>query len=353
MRWRRVAFWIGLSTLALIVLVLTWLWTADLGVFKPQVERFVTEKTGREFAIDGNLYVDLAGSTSVVAESVRFQNAEWADAADMVTVGRVEVRIDLWSLFRGPIVVELIDIDNAGILLTQPDDGEANWVLPIEAEPVPEPETQEPGVDLLFEQIYVDNVRLFFQSPERDHPLDLQLKTFRQQLREDGLLDIVFDAMLNNRVVNLKGEIGTWESLLEGKDVQFDIDAVLDTFEFTASGRIDDLANPLHPEIQFTATGPDIDDVTQLLGLGDEGSGDINLSGSLQKTADEQLQLETNGNFGQTKIEARGTVSDLQDLQNIDLDLLASGPDKATWCSARRRSTSMAGCRISRASTTL
>lgn len=325
MRWRRIAFWLGLGTLALIVLALTWLWTADLGVFKPQVEQFVTEKTGREFAIDGNFHVDLAGSTSVIAENVRFQNAEWADAADMVTVGRVEVRVDLWSLFSGPIIFELIDVDNAEILLLQPENEEPNWVLPVEEEP--EPETQEPGVDLLFEQIFVDNVRLFFQSPERDHPLDLHLKVFRQQLRADGLLDLVLNAMLDGRVVKLEGEVGTWDSLLAGKDVQFDIDAVLDTFEFAGSGRIDDLANPLHPEIQFTATGPDIDDLTQLLGLGDEGSGDINLSGSLQKTADEQLLLETNGNIGETSIQARGTVSDLQDPQNVALDLVASGPD--------------------------
>ncbi len=60
MRWRRIAFWLGISTLALVVLALTWLWTADLGVLKPQLERFVTEKTGREFAIDGDLSIDLA-----------------------------------------------------------------------------------------------------------------------------------------------------------------------------------------------------------------------------------------------------------------------------------------------------
>ena len=41
MRWRRIAFWFTFSTLVMIVLALSWLWTADLGVFKPQVERFV------------------------------------------------------------------------------------------------------------------------------------------------------------------------------------------------------------------------------------------------------------------------------------------------------------------------
>ena len=140
MRWRRFAFWFFFSTLAILVLAATWLWTADLGVFKPQVERWVSEQTGREFSIDGNFYVDLARSTSVIAEDVRFQNAEWAEDADMVTIGRVEVHVDLRSLVAGPIVIELVDIDDTSIQLLQPEGSDPNWVLPIgeEREPAPE-----------------------------------------------------------------------------------------------------------------------------------------------------------------------------------------------------------------------
>ena len=79
--------------------------------------------------------------------------------------------------------------------------------------------------------------------------------------------------------------------------------------------------------MRFTAKGPDINDLTLLLGLGEEGGGDINLSGSLKKDVNDQLVLTANGNVGQMKIESRGKVSDLQNLRNIDFDLLASGPD--------------------------
>ena len=159
MRWRRIAFWISFSTFALIVLALAWLWTADLGVFKPQIERLVTEKTGRELSIDGNFYVDLARTSSVVAENVRFQNADWADDADMVTVGRVEIRVDSWSLVRGPIVVELIDIDNMDVQLIRPDDGDPNWVLPVEGDPDMS-DKDGPGLNILFEQVSIRNREL-------------------------------------------------------------------------------------------------------------------------------------------------------------------------------------------------
>jgi len=325
MRWRRITFWFSFGTLALVVLALAWLWTADLGVFKPQVERFVTEKTGREFSIGGNFEVDLARHSSVIAEDVRFQNADWADQADMVTIGRVELRLDLWSLFDGPILIELIDIDDASVSLVNPEVGEPNWVLPIERQPPPE--EPGPGVGFLVEQINVDGVQLVLDSARRTRPLHLQLNSFRQQHRPDGLLEVDLDAMLDDRAVRIGGELGTWDALLAGENIQFDVDVVLDTFELTGSGRIDYLGRPVHPELSFTAKGPDIDDLTHLLGLGEEGSGDISLSGSLQKAADDRLVLEAKGNIGQTEIEAQGAVSDLQNLRNIDFDVLASGPD--------------------------
>lgn len=325
MRWRRIALWLSFGTLALLVLALAWLWTADLGVFKPQLERFVTENTGREFAIDGEFHVDLGQQTSVIAERVRFRNAEWADPADMVTVDRIEIRFNLWSLFKGPILIELIDVDGATVSLISPQTGDPNWVLPIEEQSVPAEEEAGPG--FLVEQILVDNARLEIVSADRTRPLGLQLHAFRQQQREDGRLDLYLDALLDGRTVKLNGELGPWDALLAGKEIRFDLEADLDTFELSASGYFDDLANPVYPEIRFTATGPDINDLTRLLGLGEEGGGDIKLAGSLQKSANDRLILEVDGNVGRAEIHARGSVSDLQNLRNVDIEIQTSGPD--------------------------
>ena len=325
MHWRRIAFWLSLGTLTLVVLALAWLWTANLGVFKPQIERFVTEYTGREFSIDGNFQVDLARHSTVIAEDVHFQNADWADQADMVTVGRIEVQLDLWSLFNGPIVIELIDVDAASVFVASQEVGDPNWVLPIEERPPPQ--EPGPGIDFLVEQVYIDRAQLVLDSAERTRPMSLQVNSFRQQHREDSMLEVNLDALLDGRNVRLNGELGTWDALLAGENIQFDVDVILDTFELTGNGHLDDLANPRQPEMSFTMTGPDIDDLTRLLGLGEEGDGDINLSGSLQKDANEQLVLEADGNFGQTEIQSRGSVSNLQDFRNIDFEMLASGPD--------------------------
>jgi uncharacterized protein involved in outer membrane biogenesis len=323
MRWRRIAFWATFGTLALIVLALSWLWTADLGVFKPQVERFVTEKTGREFAIDGEFYVDLARHTSVIAEDVRFGNAEWADSEDMVTVGRVEVRLDLWSLINGPTIIELIDLDDTNILLLNPGDKDPNWELPVETAP----EAEDPGMDILFAQIDVDRLQVTLESVERDRALHLVIESLDQAHRDDDYLELGLHGSLDGRRIEIDGEIGTWDALLAGKDFEANLDAVLDTFKLSARGRIDDVIDLRRPEFEFTATGPDIDDLTRMLGLGEEGDGDINLSGALAAVADGPLILKVEGNLGRTEINAIGEVADLQSLEKLDLQATASGPD--------------------------
>jgi hypothetical protein len=326
MRLRKLFFWSFLALFTAIVLALTWLWTADLGVFKPQIERLVTEQTGRELAIDGDLLIDFTRHATVIAEDIRFANADWADHPDMLTVGRLEVRLDLWSLVGGPILVELIDVDDARIHLASPAGRHPNWELPIETAPR-EDDEDRPGLDIVFGRVDIDRVSVVLESDERTRPLHLDVERLAQRHREDDFLDLELRASLDDRPVQIDGEIGTWDALLEGKDFEFDIDAVLDTFEFTARGRIDDLADLRRPEIEFTAAGPDVDDLTQLLGLGDEGEGDIALSGSLVPYTDGPLTLRVEGRFGLAEVEASGSVADLQSLDAIELRAYVTGPD--------------------------
>jgi uncharacterized protein involved in outer membrane biogenesis len=308
----------------MLVLAFVWLITADLGLFKPQVERFITETTGRDFSVGGDFSIDIGRTSSFVAEEVRFQNADWADDADMVTVGRVEIRVDFWSLFFGPVVVELIDVDDVNIQLIRPDDGDPNWVLPVGKDNSDE---EDAGLDILFRQVDIDRANIVIESPDRTRPLHLDVEYLGQQHRQDDFLDFALRATLDERQIAVHGEVGTWDALLSGKDIEFDIEAILDTFEFTGHGRIDDVADLRRPSIEFSATGPDIDDLTRLLGVGEDGEGDIDLRGSLIPQKDGPLVLDINGHVGQGEIEATGTVVDLQSFDQIGLKMLASGPD--------------------------
>ena len=325
MRLRRIAFWTGFGLLALIVFVISWLLLADLGSFKPQIERWASEKTGRQVSIDGELHINLARHSSVVAEDIHMSNAAWAEHAEMISIGRVEVRLDLRSVFSGPIIVELIDLDDAKILLTRPDDGDPNWTLPKQEAEQNEARAEKKGI--LFEQIDIDRVQLTYSSAKRSKPTELHIDQLSQVHREDDFLDVSLSGTINGRQVQLGGEVGTWAALLARKDVQYDFDARLDTFELSSDGHIDDLLRPHRPQLNFTAKAPDINDLLRVLGAPEEGNGGIDLTGSLLPEVDGPLVLDVQGQLGRIEIEASGAFSDLQDLEEIDIDLLAAGDD--------------------------
>jgi uncharacterized protein involved in outer membrane biogenesis len=327
LRWRRIAFWSGFGLLALIVFTISWLLLADLGSFKPQIERWASEKTGRQISINGELQISLARHSSVVAQDIRISNADWAEQADMVSVGRLEVRLDLRSILDGLIVVELIDLDDATIFLTEREQGDPNWILLKTAAEDEEEQEANGKTGILFSEIDIDRVQLTYKSPQRAMPIEIHVEQLRQRHREDDLLDLSLDGTLNGRRMKLNGEVGTWAALLAGKDVQFDVGVRLDTFRVNADGRIDDLLRPHRPRVNFTATAPDINDLLQTLGVAPEGHGVIDLVGSLTPKEQGPLVLDVAGKLGRLDVEASGEFSDLHDFEDMDFDLLASGED--------------------------
>jgi uncharacterized protein involved in outer membrane biogenesis len=312
---RRILFWITLGFFTLFVATAAWLWTAEFGVFKPQLEDWITEATGREFAIDGDFSVDLARQTTVVATDVRFANPEWVGTQQMARIGRAEIRVDTRSLWKRPVVIELIEIEDAEVVLAGREDGAPNWVLE-DTKPSQVAKEDAAILPVLFKRIDVN-------------PLDIRIQSFNEVHRVDDMLEFSVNAKVNDRPVFVTAEVGGWMALLAGADVRYKLDARLDTFELTSDGWIDNLDNIRRPNFRFEANGPDINDLVRLLGLEeeDESEGDINISGSLTAANDKPLLLDVEGNLGLLQIEASGSLSDLEKFEEVDIDAQADSPN--------------------------
>ncbi len=328
MRWRRFIFWLLLSLLVVLTVGLTWLWTADLGVFKPQIERLVTNATGRQLSIDGELSIDLGGTTTIVAKGIRFANPDWMEDPDMVSVGSAEVHLDLWSLVDGPVYLSYVDIDDVNVTLATDGNGRANWELAVSAAKETKTASGESAEPLMtFGRVYVDEARVSYSTAERAEPLDMHLASLRKDTLENGYLELELRGTINGSPVTIGGLLGPQRALFEGRDIDFKLESQVDTFSFTADGTIDDLVDPMQPRLSFTASGPDVNDIVRMLDLDDIGDGDISLAGSLTPTVDGPLVLSVQGNVGRVEIESNGEFSDLSNLEQVDIDLFATGPD--------------------------
>ncbi len=328
MKWRKFFFWSACGFLLLLVIAGTWLWTADLGVFKPQLERWVSEQTGRNFVINGEFDVRLGRQSLVIANDVHLANASWADEPDMLEVGHLEVRLNTWSLLKGPIEIDLVEVRDASVLLEKSANLQPNWAL------LPESalanESKEPagtGPGWLVRKINVERTRIVYTSPERAGPIDLRIDKLTQSLGPDNFLELNLQAGIADRDLRLQASVGTWDALMAQQNIKYELHVQADKFNFESNGFVDDLVEPLRPLVNFTITEPDINDLARLLQVEGEFIGAINLSGELAPSSNGPLVLKVDGNLGQLNVHAAGSFSDLQNLEDVQLKLVAGGPD--------------------------
>ncbi|MDH5345766.1 MAG: AsmA family protein, partial [Gammaproteobacteria bacterium] len=132
-----------------------------------------------------------------------------------------------------------------------------------------------------------------------------------------------------NRSIDVSGELGTWQALVAGENIEYSLSGRLDRFSLQSTGFIDNFVTPHRPSLTFSAAGPDINELFELARIDAVAEGDVRIDGSLTATGTEPLLLRLKGNVGQLEIDASGSFSDLQDFENIDLEVAASGPDLA------------------------
>src|SRR5687768_12452914 len=93
-RWVRVLAVVAAVLAALVLLVVLFPW--DL--LRGPVNRFVSEKTGRHFAITRHLDVEIGRTTRVVMDGVEFANPDWAQDRYLVKADAAEVTVRLLPL---------------------------------------------------------------------------------------------------------------------------------------------------------------------------------------------------------------------------------------------------------------
>jgi uncharacterized protein involved in outer membrane biogenesis len=120
---RRLTVIVLSAAVTLLVAVVLYLAFGDLSQHKGRIEALVTKLLGRPFAIDGAFKLEVLPSIAVVAERVRLGNADWGSQPQMVEIGRVSVRIGLWSLVSPPVDVRSFELSDVSVLLETNADG--------------------------------------------------------------------------------------------------------------------------------------------------------------------------------------------------------------------------------------
>jgi len=124
--------WTGITLVAVLFAGLVTLYFLDWNQMRGQVGRYLSYRTGREVRIDGNLSVKLfSWQPSVDARQVYIGNPQWAavlaETPQAAKVDGFRVELRLMPLFRGRLILPLVQIDRPDVLLVRDEAGRTNW----------------------------------------------------------------------------------------------------------------------------------------------------------------------------------------------------------------------------------
>ena len=110
------------AAMAILVVAFDWNW------FRGPLERYVTQKTHRQFTIS-DLHVRLGLTPTIRMRDVIFADAAWAGAAPMARIGTVEFSVSLRELWNGKVLLPRVALSEADLHFRQLGDKRRNWIL--------------------------------------------------------------------------------------------------------------------------------------------------------------------------------------------------------------------------------
>jgi len=302
--------------------------SVDFGMFKDRIALFVTEKLGREFRIDGELHVYVGTKIELYAENIYLANPDWAKEEAFISVGKIDVAVNIWSFINGPIDIEHLEINGVRVNIEKNDEGDASWLFAgIKPEP-DQPIDTEKSVALLpviADQAAISDVRLSFRSPAVEQPLLFVADSLVSSIGKE-FLHTEMSGTLNGTPVHFEKTVGPVENLLRYENVNVDITGNIGEISIRSSSWIDHVLAPRRPRVRVDIDGPDANYLTDILGVEPVTNGPMELSVSIQESG-EQMVASVSGAFGEFDLRLDGRFQDLQELDNIDMEIAADGPD--------------------------
>jgi uncharacterized protein involved in outer membrane biogenesis len=251
----------------------------DVSQYKDDIIAAVEDTTGRDFNIDGELSMAISLVPKIVVEGVSFANADWGSQDNMLSVGRIEVEVALLALLTGNIQVNRLILDAPEIYLETNQDGTGNWVLDM---PPSESETGAlPGLSI--GRMQINNANLTYRDGQTEEVTNLSIPEIG--LRGDSFsspLQLTLNASYNDNPINMNGELGSPESLIDNDNFTIDLAGNISEAEISVKGNIARPADASGIDILLSLAVDSLSDLNSLAGSELPEMGPINFTGTIK-----------------------------------------------------------------------
>ena len=212
---KRALVWTG-SIFAIVAVALAiFISTLDQNKAKKYISAAVTEATGRQLTINGDLNLDLGWISRLSASEIQFANAEWSKHPQMAEVGLFDVEIDLWQLLtKFRLVLPTVTISRPRMVLEKNAEGMANWEFRAAPQPVPEKRSEFPVI----QNLVIKDGALLFDDQVSKTQADLKLIQAEAAGFLDAPVKLKAEGTYQNLPLTISLDGGSYEHLRSSKD---------------------------------------------------------------------------------------------------------------------------------------
>ncbi len=190
----------------------------DVKKYKPEIEKAVTEKTGRSFLLGDDLDLSVFPWVGVKLSDVRLGNPEGFGQKDMISVERFEVRLKVMPLLSKQIEVKTFVVDSPHIYLEKTKAGITNWQDLAQKKEVEKPAAPDekkaapkaiPIESLSVGTFSITNGRLVYVDQAANIKKEISDMTLKMaNISMDNPIDIFMSANVDGKPVSLEGKAG-------------------------------------------------------------------------------------------------------------------------------------------------
>ncbi len=212
--------WSAIVAVALIVVVIGALLIIphfmDANRYKPLLEQYVLEKTGRQLSVDGDVRLSLFPWAGVAFSGLRLGSPPAFAEKDFLTVKSFDVRVKLWPLLSRQVEVDRLVASEPSLWLVTNPDGAVSWDFQARTAPAkpaapsgPEPKSGPPIASLLVGELSIQNGRIQVIDHSRGSRQEIsELNLALRDVSFDRPVRLALSAKVNRSPVSVEGRFG-------------------------------------------------------------------------------------------------------------------------------------------------
>jgi AsmA family protein len=309
----------------------------DVSEYKEQALAQVEKATGRKASIDGDLDLSISLTPAIIAEGVRFANADWGSRPDMATIKRIEVKVALLPLLGGEVEIQRFILIEPDVLLEKNAAGKGNWEIGAADASDTEETSNEEMTAIDIGTVLVNKLKLVYRDAASEKPVEFSIDTLKLDSIDDDQLKLELKAALDKNSINVDGKIGSLEQLFDNNEYPIDIKANIGPAKTTLKGIVVEPLSGKGLKLVATLNLARLDELNSLTGAELPALGPLSLTTNLSDSDGSYVLSELMLILGETKLSGNlsadisGKVPYIKaNLQSPLLDLVPFQPEPPT-----------------------